>query len=51
MNVGIGNEAALFPDKEYIMEISFAVWAQVIQTLGPPGQLLVACYKQGGGSL
>ncbi len=27
MNVGIGNEAALFPEKEYIMEISFAVHA------------------------
>ncbi len=25
MNVGIGTEAALFPEKEYIMEISFAV--------------------------
>jgi hypothetical protein len=24
MNVGIGTEAALFPEKEYIMEISFA---------------------------
>jgi hypothetical protein len=27
MNVGIGSEAALFPEKEYIMEISFAVYA------------------------
>jgi hypothetical protein len=26
MNVGIGTEAALFPEKEYIMEISFAVY-------------------------
>jgi hypothetical protein len=26
MNVGIGSEAALFPGKEYIMDISFAVW-------------------------
>ncbi len=26
MNVGIGSEAALFPEKEYIMDISFAVW-------------------------
>jgi hypothetical protein len=26
MNVGIGTEAALFPEKEYIMDISFAVW-------------------------
>jgi len=25
MNVGIGSEAVLFPEKEYIMEISFAV--------------------------
>jgi hypothetical protein len=25
MNVGIGTEAALFPEKEYIMEIFFAV--------------------------
>jgi hypothetical protein len=25
MNVGIGTEAALFPEKEYILEISFAV--------------------------
>jgi hypothetical protein len=25
MNVGIGIEAALFPEKEYIMDISFAV--------------------------
>jgi hypothetical protein len=25
MNVGIGTEASLFPEKEYIMEISFAV--------------------------
>jgi hypothetical protein len=25
MNVGTGTEAALFPEKEYIMEISFAV--------------------------
>ncbi len=25
MNVGIGTEAALFPEKEYIMEMSFAV--------------------------
>jgi hypothetical protein len=24
-NTGIGTEAALFPEKEYIMEISFAV--------------------------
>jgi hypothetical protein len=27
MNVGIGTEVALFPGKEYIMEISFAVRA------------------------
>jgi hypothetical protein len=26
MNVGIGTEAALFPEKKYIMEIVFAVW-------------------------
>ncbi len=26
MNLGIGTEAALFPEKEYIMEISFAVY-------------------------
>jgi hypothetical protein len=26
MNVGTGTEAALFPEKEYVMEISFAVW-------------------------
>jgi hypothetical protein len=25
MNVGIGTEATLFPEKEYIMDISFAV--------------------------
>jgi hypothetical protein len=25
MNVGIGSEATLFPEKKYIMEISFAV--------------------------
>jgi hypothetical protein len=25
MNLGIGTGAALFPEKEYIMEISFAV--------------------------
>jgi hypothetical protein len=25
MKIGIGTEAALFPEKEYIMEISFAV--------------------------
>jgi hypothetical protein len=25
MNVGIGTEAALFPEKEYIVEIYFAV--------------------------
>jgi hypothetical protein len=25
MNVGISTEAALFPEKEYIMDISFAV--------------------------
>ncbi len=25
MNVGMGSEAALFPEKEYIMDISFAV--------------------------
>ncbi len=28
MHVGIGTEAALFPEKEYIMEISFAVYTQ-----------------------
>ncbi len=26
MNVGIVTEAALFPEKEYIMDISFAVY-------------------------
>jgi hypothetical protein len=26
MNVGIGTEAALFSEKEYIMDISFAVY-------------------------
>ncbi len=29
MNVGIGTEAELFPEKEYIMEISFAVFGFV----------------------
>ncbi len=28
MYVGIGTEATLFPEKEYIMEISFAVQTQ-----------------------
>ncbi len=32
MNVGIGTEAALFPEKEYIIEISFAV--QDVSELG-----------------
>jgi hypothetical protein len=26
MNVGIETEAALFPEKEYLLEISFALW-------------------------
>jgi hypothetical protein len=30
MNVGIGTEAALFPEKEYIMEISFAVCCELV---------------------
>jgi hypothetical protein len=30
VNVGIGTEAALFPEKEYIMEISFAVCEAVL---------------------
>jgi hypothetical protein len=38
MNLGIGTEAALFPEKEYIMEISFAVWrgVGVLKEVPPP---------------
>jgi hypothetical protein len=38
MNVGIGTEAALFPEKEYIMEIFFAVWrgVGVLKEVPPP---------------
>jgi hypothetical protein len=31
MNVEIGTEAALFPEKEYINGIFLAVWAMIFQ--------------------
>ncbi len=34
MNVGIWAEAALFPEKEYIMEIYFAVQLKNLKTIG-----------------
>jgi hypothetical protein len=34
MNVGIGTEAALFPEKEYIMEISFAMQTVDLAEIG-----------------
>jgi hypothetical protein len=30
MNVEIGAEAALFPEKEYINGITFAVWEELV---------------------
>jgi hypothetical protein len=38
MSVGIGTEAALFPEKEYIMEISFAVQYSVDRGGGGGGE-------------
>jgi hypothetical protein len=34
MNVEIGTEAALFPEKEYIMEIFFAVFTESSPWIG-----------------
>jgi hypothetical protein len=34
VNVEIGAEAALFPEKEYINEIAVAVWSGLIITAG-----------------
>jgi hypothetical protein len=47
MNVEIGAEAALFPEKEYISGISVAVWtvptALAVRTVVCPKQELLSC--------
>jgi hypothetical protein len=50
MNVEIGSEAALFPGKEYIMEISFAVWERCAKyEVGTAGLVLIVfCYGLSG---